>query len=66
MNMSFNYVIKNAEGLFFNGCAYGDGRDWTNETREGYNGAFRYTLAGAYRKIETFPAMFGGCTVEND
>lgn len=64
MSMTFDYVIKNNSGLFFNGCAYGDARDWTKESREGFGGAFRYTQAGAYRKIETFPAMFGGCTVE--
>ena len=62
--MSFNYVIKNEDGEFYNGNVYGDCRDWTKEIREGFNGAFRYTLQGAFAKIARFPYYFSGCTIE--
>lgn len=63
MNMSFNYVIKNAAGKYYKGYFFGDGRDWTSEKREGFGGACHYTEQGAHLKLLT-AAYFQGCTVE--
>jgi hypothetical protein len=59
MNLIFEYAIKNKSGLFYNGNAYGDSRDWSSIPMDVYT----YTEAGAYRKISLFPAMFAGCEV---
>ena len=47
-------MITNRDGLFYRGTDYGDGRDWTDQT----DGAYHYTLDGAWKKICTFPLMF--------
>ena len=57
------YYIVNSSGLYYRGTAYGDEKDWTNEKICGINGAFRYTLNGAWKKICRFPIMFDGCEV---
>ena len=60
---TFDHIIQNCHGKYYNGCAYGDERDWTEEVREGYNGAFGYTENGAYARLTQFPAMFRNCTI---
>lgn len=56
----FEYALKNKAGLYYNGNAYGDHRDWTSRENEAYT----YTEKGAYRKKDLFPAYFGDCVVE--
>ena len=63
---TFKYMITNRDGLFYRGTAYGDGRDWTDEKREWCDGAYHYTLDGAWKKICTFPLMFAECEVVRD
>ena len=58
-----NYYILNADGLYYRGTSYGDERDWTNEKRGCVDGAFSYSLDGAWKKICNFPSMFAGCEV---
>lgn len=55
-----NYAIKNQEGFFYNGNAYGDHRDFTDKKMY----VWRYTEQGAYREKDLFPAMFSTCTIE--
>ena len=57
--MLFEYAIQNPAGLFYRGSSYGDSRDWTDDKWD----IFKYTEAGAYRKIALFPAMFSDCVV---
>ncbi len=59
MNLIFEYAIRNKSGLYFNGNAYSDSRDWSSIPMD----VFTYTEAGAYRKISLFPIMFAGCEV---
>ena len=62
--MKFEYLIKRkTDNKFYNGKAYGDERDWTNEKRQGFDGAFSYTEKGAFAKISKFPIMFANCEV---
>jgi hypothetical protein len=59
MNIKFEYAIKNKSGLYYNGNAYGDFRDWSSIPMDVYT----YTEAGAYLKMSRFPVMFAGCEV---
>jgi hypothetical protein len=59
----YNYAIANENGLYYRGTAYGDDRDWTTETRGWCDGAYTYSLNGAWRKICAFPEMFDKCEV---
>jgi len=61
---SYDYVIQNSDGEYYRGSSYGDGRDWTPELREGFDGAFGYTENGAYTRLSQFPTMFANCTIE--
>ena len=62
--MKFEYLIKRkTDNKFYNGKAYGDERDWTNEKRQGFDGAFSYTEKGAFAKISKFPIMFQDCEI---
>ena len=62
--MKFEYLIKRkTDNKFYNGKAYGDNRDWTNEKRECFDGAFAYTQDGAFAKISKFPIMFQDCEI---
>ena len=62
--MKFEYLIKRkTDNKLYNGKAYGDNRDWTNEKREGFDGAFAYTQNGAFAKISKFPIMFQDCEI---
>jgi len=65
-HFTFEYIIQDSTGLYYRGTSYGDARDWTKEKREGFDGAFHYTIDGAWKKICTFPMMFEGCKVVRD
>lgn len=62
--MIFEYAIqRQSDKKYYRGSTYGDGRDWTNEKRESYCGAYHYTREGAARKIGAFPLAFKDCIV---
>lgn len=57
--LQFDYAIRNDSGLYYNGNAYGDSRDWTAVASL----VFTYSEAGAHRKVSLFPVMFANCQV---
>jgi hypothetical protein len=60
--MTFEYAIqRQSDKKYYRGSTYGDDRDWTNEKRESYGGAYHYTREGVARKIEAFPLAFKDC-----
>ena len=54
----FTHALRRSDGLFYNGNAYSDHRDWTDHPQHIY----RYTENGAYRKKDLFPC-FASCEV---
>lgn len=60
---TYEFVIVNKDGLMYNGCVYGDSRDWSTLGNI-HTPVFKYSEAGAHKKIATFPEMFKGCRVE--
>lgn len=60
---AYEYAIQRPCGQFYTGSVHGDHRDWCGLPGTPQREPFKYTEAGAHKKIATFPDMFKHCRV---